>query len=196
MGLPVPSAVRSFSGVQVVQQDVVQQTIVSRISFQLSFMRMIQMRKVLFAAAAAMVFGIKPAAAQEPMKFFVPSTAGPALSGPRGIAGADEHCQLRGYAAGFGDFEWRAYLNVPASNGKPAQKAAERIGSGPWYNLEGDWIASNPAELTGGGHGLTRQTAVAEQGGKPFSAASTTAPEELLKTGQADSRGFYLCFAR
>jgi hypothetical protein len=154
------------------------------------------MKKVCFMVAAAVAFGFQPAEAQSPMKFFVPSSAGPDASGPRGIAGADEHCQLRGYSAGFGDFEWRAYLDAPATDSRPAQKASERIGPGPWYNIEGAWIASNPGELTGGGHGLTRQTAASELGGYPFSNASTTAPEELLLTGAPDARGFYLCFAR
>ncbi len=153
------------------------------------------MRKALFMVVVAMVFGFRPAEAQTAMTFFVPSSAGPPLSGPRGIAAADEHCQLQGYAAGFGDLEWRAYLNVPASGDRPAQKASERIGDGPWYNLEGAWIASNVGELTEGGHGLNRQTAVTEHGGYPFSNASTTAPEELLKTGEPDARGLYLCFA-
>ncbi len=153
------------------------------------------MKKVLFMLALALAFGSQPAAAQSPMKFFVPGRAGPDATGPRGIEAADEHCQLAGYGAGYGDYQWRAFLNVPASNGNPAVKAVDRIGSGPWHNLEGALIASDVAELTSGGHRLNRQTAMNELGFTPFSNQSTVAPEELLKTGAPDDRGFYYCFA-
>lgn len=153
------------------------------------------MRKVLFLVALALAFGFEPAAAQNPMKFFVPGTAGPPATGARGIEAADEHCQTGGYGAGYGDYQWRAFLDVPAASGRPAVKAVDRIGSGPWYNIEGTYIAGSPADLASGNHNLNRQTAMDPLGFRPFSNQSTAAPEELLKTGAPDARGFYLCFA-
>ncbi len=153
------------------------------------------MRKVLFMVALALPFGIQPAVAQNPMKFFVPGMAGPPATGSRGIEAADEHCQIAGYGAGYGDYQWRAFLDAPAAGGSPAVKAIDRIGSGPWHNLEGTFIAGSPADLASGNHNLNRQTAMNELGFLPFSNQSTTAPEELLKAGAPDARGFYFCFA-
>jgi hypothetical protein len=156
------------------------------------------MTKVLPLLAVLLAFGLQPAAAQNPMKFFVPSQAGPDATGPDGIEDADEFCGDLGYAAGYGDFEWRAFLDVPAAAGKPAQKATERVGEGPWYNFEGVFIAENPQKLAGVAgedHNLNRQTALDEKGFQPYSRADSPSPADVLKSGKPDPNGIYFCFA-
>ena len=150
------------------------------------------MRKILLLLGIAFVFGAAPAEAQ--MKFFVPSQKGPDLSGPRGIRGADDHCATLAYNAGFGDFQWRAYLDVPASGGQPAVRARDRIGSGPWYNYNGVLIAENVEQLVNGGN-LNVYTAVTERGEQVYTEGSSPSPAEILASGKPDPNGLYLCFA-
>ena len=59
-----------------------------------------------------------------------------------GLAGADAHCQQLAAAVGQGNRTWRAYLSAPASAGRPAVHARDRIGQGPWVNAKGIQIAS------------------------------------------------------
>jgi hypothetical protein len=75
-----------------------------------------------------------------------------------GLAGADATCQRLAAAAGFGDRSWRAYLSVerdPSRNNQPTD-ARERIGTGPWYNVNLVLVANNYAEL----HSRTGDAAV------------------------------------
>ncbi|MEE2901495.1 MAG: hypothetical protein VYC39_04165 [Myxococcota bacterium] len=59
-----------------------------------------------------------------------------------GLAGADEFCtQLASEALPGNDKTWRAYLSSRTVD------AIDRIGSGPWFNANGEEIASNVAEL-------------------------------------------------
>ena len=90
-----------------------------------------------------------PAAPPPPMGFFVTSE-NPGKGGDLGgLSGADAHCQKLAAAVGAGNRTWRAYLSTPASNGKPAVNARDRIGAGPWHNAKGELIAKNIADLHG-----------------------------------------------
>jgi hypothetical protein len=66
-----------------------------------------------------------------------------------GLAGADATCQRLAAAAGHGGFPWRAYLSVERdpTNGNQATHAKDRIGTGPWYNVNLQVIANNLTEL-------------------------------------------------
>ena len=66
-----------------------------------------------------------------------------------GLAAADATCQRLGSAAGHGGRTWRAYLSVDrdAANGNRPTHARDRIGSGPWYNVNLQLIANNLTEL-------------------------------------------------
>jgi hypothetical protein len=153
------------------------------------------MRKVVFLLAVAVVVGFQPAEAQSPMKFFVTSAVGPDVAGPRGIRGADQHCELLGYTAGFGEFQWRAFLDVPAANGQAGEKAVERIGEGPWHNAEGVLVARTPQDLIGGDHNIVRQTALDDKGFTPYLRDGAPAPAEVIASGKPDANGLYFCFA-
>jgi hypothetical protein len=98
--------------------------------------------------------------------FFV-ANLGPGKGGNLGgLTGADRQCQLLAEAAGAGDKIWRAYLST-SFNGRPAINAADRIGSGPWYNSKGILIARGVADLHSGNSQLNAQTALTEKGEIP-----------------------------
>lgn len=79
------------------------------------------------------------------MNFFV-SSEGSATGDLGGLAGADARCQSLAAAVGRGGLSWRAYLSAELADGG-AVHAAERIGSGPWYNFYGALLASDLASL-------------------------------------------------
>jgi hypothetical protein len=66
-----------------------------------------------------------------------------------GLPGADAICQNLAASIGAGSKTWRAYLSVErdADNGNQPTHARNRIGNGPWVNIQGAIIAQNLAEL-------------------------------------------------
>ncbi|MEJ5990812.1 hypothetical protein WG902_12495 [Ramlibacter sp. PS3R-8] len=92
--------------------------------------------------------------------FFVTSTNPGRGADFGGLAGADAHCRALASAAGLPSRTWRAYLSTTGAGGVNAR---DRIGSGPWYNVKGERIASNVDELHGT-NGLAKQTALTERG--------------------------------
>ena len=104
-----------------------------------------------------------PAAAPA-MSFFVTSTGRGFGGNLGGLAGADALCRQRAAAVGQGDRQWRAYLSAPPSADAPAVHARDRIGRGPWVNVNGIQIAASVEELHGENVNLTRDTALTEKG--------------------------------
>ena len=106
---------------------------------------------------------------QPPTGFFVTSV-GPGEGGNLGgLAGADAHCQMLATAAGAGDRTWRAYLSATVAGGRGAPpqaavNARDRIGTGPWFNANGQLIASNVADLHADRNNIRKPTAVDENG--------------------------------
>jgi len=82
------------------------------------------------------------------MSFFV-SSATSVTGNLGGLAGADATCQRLAAAVGEGARTWRAYLSVErdASNGNQPTNARDRIGNGPWRNVNNVVIANSLAEL-------------------------------------------------
>jgi hypothetical protein len=66
-----------------------------------------------------------------------------------GLRGADGICQNLAASIGAGSKTWRAYLSVErdADNNNQPTHARNRIGNGPWVNIQGAIIATNVAEL-------------------------------------------------
>jgi hypothetical protein len=66
-----------------------------------------------------------------------------------GLRAADNACQTLAAAVGANSKTWRAYLSVErdADNGNQPTHARNRIGSGPWVNVNGAIIAQNLTEL-------------------------------------------------
>jgi hypothetical protein len=104
------------------------------------------------------------AAAQEPApdpraSFFITSQGPGDGADLGGLDGADGHCQSLAAAVGLDHRVWHAYL----SSTDPVLHARDRIGSGPWYNVEGVMVASDVDELHGDNH-LTKETVLTETG--------------------------------
>jgi len=79
--------------------------------------------------------------------FFVSSVGGPTGADFGGLAGADKHCQDLAAKVGAGSKTWHAYLSTQATGGATAVNARDRIGKGPWVNVNGVQIAANVEDL-------------------------------------------------
>jgi hypothetical protein len=68
-----------------------------------------------------------------------------------GLAGADQLCQSQAQALGgqAATRTWHAYMSQEQRGNQPRINARDRIGTGPWYNVKGQLIASNVADLHG-----------------------------------------------
>lgn len=110
---------------------------------------------VLVAAACGSSSPAQPSGPQ--FSFFVSSETS-VTGNLGGLAGADAKCQRLGALVGFGHRAWRAYLSVEhdATNSNQPTNARDRIGSGPWYNVNLVLVASNLTEL----HARTGDAAV------------------------------------
>jgi hypothetical protein len=114
-------------------------------------------------AVLASALAATPAAGQE-ASFFITSAGpgdGAALGG---LAGADAHCASLASAAGLPGGDWRAYLSTVATDGNQAVHARDRIGTGPWYNVEGVQVARDVDHLHSERNNLTKQTVLTERG--------------------------------
>jgi hypothetical protein len=80
-----------------------------------------------------------------------------------GLAGADAYCQALAKTEGSGDHTWHAYLSAAATKSEPSINARDRIGTGPWYNAQGDRIAVNVEELHSRANAINRDNAVTER---------------------------------
>lgn len=119
---------------------------------------------VLALAGCAGMLAPQPGA--ENMTFFVTSTGPGKGADLGGLEGADQHCQTLAKAAGAGHRTWRAYLSTQASalSDPKFVHARNRIGAGPWQNVNGAVIAKNVEELHSPASNLTKQTALDEKG--------------------------------
>jgi hypothetical protein len=64
-----------------------------------------------------------------------------------GLAGADARCARLAAAASLPTKPWKAYLSTQGISGGTAVDARDRIGAGPWYNVNGALVASDLAAL-------------------------------------------------
>jgi hypothetical protein len=147
-------------------------------------------RSYLLLAALLLLVG-QPAYAQSArMNFFL--TSAPKGDGANlgGLEGADDHCALLGYAAGFGDLIWRAYLSTTATETQPAVNARDRIGSGPWYNYRGVEIAADLDQLHGEDNNLNQQTALTDRGQRVNGREDSPNHHDILTGSQPDGTAF------
>ncbi len=125
------------------------------------------------------------------MSFFITSRGSGDGANLGGLDGADAHCQMLAAAAGAGNRTWRAYLSQSARFGGPEMRinARDRIGTGPWYNANGQMIAANVADLHGDvlrdRNAIGSSTAITEEGNE------IPGNQHDMLTG-SDSRGFAL----
>lgn len=149
------------------------------------------------APAPTLPAALQPAEALKLFSFFITSTGVGKGADLGGLAGADAHCQKLATAVGGGNKSWHAYLSTQAREGQPAVNARDRIGAGPWYNVNGTLIAKDAAQLHGDtleqariGNGINWATALTEQG-KPVKRAGEQPNEHDIITGSLpDGRAF------
>ena len=104
------------------------------------------------------------------MSFFVTSRGIGDGANMGGLEGADAHCEALAEAVGS-TRTWRAYLSTQSYDGQTAINARDRIGEGPWYNVNGVMIARDNAHLHGDtldlarlGNNITKVSNLTEKG--------------------------------
>lgn len=146
---------------------------------------------VLAATAAALTVaactGSGPSKPQSKMSFFITSVNPGKGADFGGLAGADRHCQSLAASVGAGGRTWRAYLSTTATATSPAVNARDRIGSGPWYNVKGELIASNVEELHGDNK-INKQTALTEKGDVVPASGDPVNQHDILTGSSPDGR--------
>lgn len=151
-------------------------------------------RTISFSIAVAASFFAAESFAQgtnvsHPMGFFVTSVGLGDGGNLGGLAGADAHCQSLAAAAGADDRQWRAYLSTQ-EEGKRGISARSRIGQGPWYNANGELIASDLDQL----HILPNiyyRTAVDEKGNTIKGRGDSPNEHDILTGTQADGTAYF-----
>ena len=102
--------------------------------------------------------------ASSKMSFFVTSKNPGNGGNLGGLKGADAYCKTLAESAGIHDKTWRAYLSARGTNGGAHINARDRIGKGPWYNYNGELIASSVEELHSPNNNINKKTALTEIG--------------------------------
>lgn len=146
------------------------------------------------AVGMVLVFG-NPAvqAADQSMGFFVTSVGMGNGANLGGVAGADAHCAKLAEAAGSKGRTWRAYLSTQVLDGdakKRGKSARDRIGKGPWYNANGELIASDLDQL----HlmpNLVKRTAVDESGKQVKGRGDKPNQHDILTGSKDDGTAFF-----
>ena len=130
-----------------------------------------------------------PGAADDPgMSFFITS-AGPGNGADLGgLDGADRHCQALADAVGAGHRTWHAYLS--ASDTAGVVNARDRIGQGPWHNVQGILVAQNVEELHGDDDNPNKQTVLTEQGEQVNGRGDDPNMHDILTGSQLDGAAF------
>ena len=114
-----------------------------------------------------------------------------------GLAGADAHCRKLADEAGLASADWRAYLSTQASGGTPAINARDRIGKGPWFNVENVRVATNLAHLHGdtvrlarAGNLVSQGSALTERGQRIGGKGDPVLRHDILTGSRADGRAY------
>jgi hypothetical protein len=122
-----------------------------------------------------------------PMSFFVTSSGSGNGGNLGGLAGADAICQNLAQAAGHGARTWRAYLSTQGAN---AVNAKDRIGPGPWFNVNGAQIAANVAQLHGSDHRMAVFTALDERGNRIPGSGYSPNRHDILTGSRPDGTAY------
>lgn len=120
-----------------------------------------------------------------PMSFFLTSTGPGNGADLGGLAGADAHCQALAAAVGAGTSSWHAYLSATATTSTELVHAHDRIGRGPWHNVNGELIAADVASLHGDNN-LTKETGLTERGDVVSGRGDSPNRHDILTGSKAD----------
>ena len=114
-----------------------------------------------------------------------------------GLAGADAHCQALAEEAKLPKAIWRAYLSTQPAPGMPAVNARDRIGPGPWFNVQGIRVAIDLAHLHGdtlplarAGNLVSQATALTERGERFPGKGDAELRHDILTGSLADGRAY------
>lgn len=114
-----------------------------------------------------------------------------------GLPGADAHCARLASEAGLPDGKWRAYLSIQATATTRAVNARDRIGTGPWFNVEGIRIATGLAHLHGdslelarAGNLVSQGSALTERGERIGGKGDPVLRHDVLTGSRADGRAY------
>ncbi len=141
------------------------------------------------ATATALLASCANMPATGPMGFFVTS-AGPGNGADLGgLTGADAHCQKLATAVGAGARTWRAYLSTGWTSTTPVVNARDRIGKGPWFNVKGELIATDVAQLHSDNN-LTKITALDEKGNVVNGSGDKPTTHDILTGSRSDGTAF------
>ena len=139
--------------------------------------------QLLCAATLLCLVTVSPALAQaSDMTFFLTSVGSSNGADLGGLAGADAHCQSLAAAVGAGSKTWRAYLSTTGPGGVNAR---DRIGSGPWQNVNGDAVAQNVDQLHFENL-LTKESVLNEKGGMTNGRGDTPNQHDILTGSYLD----------
>ncbi len=125
---------------------------------------------------------------QNEMSFFITSVGSGDGANLGGLAGADAHCAALAADAGSSGKTWVAYLSAHATASSPAVDARDRIGFGPWYNVNGVEVAANINSLHGPNNNLNKQTALTENGDVVNGRGDTPNQHDILTGSTLDGR--------
>lgn len=140
--------------------------------------------------AAAFALAASVAGAQQhPMGFFVTSIGPGRGADFGGLAGADAHCDRLATAAGSTGRTWRACLCTQEA-GKRGVSARYRIGIGPWYNANGDLIASD-LDMLHLNPNIVRRTALDETGNPVNGVGDSPNRHDILTGSMADGMAYF-----
>jgi hypothetical protein len=126
------------------------------------------------------------------MSFFVTSV-NPGRGGDLGgLEGADRHCQALAQAVGAGGRTWHAYLSTQAARLDDPNfvNARDRIGTGPWYNVQGVLVARSVEELHSPASNLNKQTALTEKGQMVNGRTEKPNTHDILTGSRPDGTAF------
>ena len=123
------------------------------------------------------------------MGFFVTSTGLGNGADLGGLEGADAHCAALATAAGTNGRTWRAYLSTQ-EDGKRGVSARYRIGKGPWYNANGELVASDLDELHLSPN-IIKRTAVDENGNMVNGVGDSPNEHDILTGSMADGMAYF-----
>ncbi len=127
--------------------------------------------------------------ADHSMGFFITSTGSGQGANLGGLEGADAHCAKLAEAAGTNGRTWRAYLSTQ-EEGKRGVSARDRIGAGPWYNANGELIASDLDQLHLNPN-LVKRTAVDENGKSVKGRGDKPNEHDILTGSMADGTAYF-----
>ncbi len=121
-----------------------------------------------------------------PPSFFITATGSGNGADLGGLTGADAICQSQADAAGL-EKTFHAYLSTQGSN---AVNARDRIGEGPWFNVNGYRVAASVDDLHSANHRVNADTGLSATGNKiPWTGFSPNL-HDVLTGSQEDGTAY------